>query len=235
MCQPGNPRPHGESHSCWRTTPGARELPQREVGRVALGLDLLDPAAGGELVEVEAGEVGVAGEGRHVEVHAVVDHVGVALRLQRADHRDLLVDVRGRLGQHVGLEAAEPGPVVGPLLRVEGGDLGGGLPGGGRRLLHLVLALVGVGHEVADVGDVGDERDVVARRQRAPGGAGRGRAGCACCRGAAARTRSARRCRCRPAAGRAARRAAPTACGCRTGAGPRGRARARSLTPDHGR
>ena len=40
--------------------PGGGELPEREVGRVALGLDVLDPAAGGQLVEVEVGEVGVA-------------------------------------------------------------------------------------------------------------------------------------------------------------------------------
>ena len=132
MCQPGKPRPHGESHSCWRCTPGGRELPQGEVGRVALGLDVLDPAAGRELVEVEAGELGVARERRHVEVHAVVDHVGVALLLERADHGDLLVDVRGRARHEVGLEAAEPATVVGPLLRVERGDLRGRLAGGAR-------------------------------------------------------------------------------------------------------
>ena len=96
MCQPGNPRPQGESHSCCRSTPGRRQLPEREVGGVALGLDVLDAARGLELVEVEVGELGVAGERGHVEVDAVVDEVGVTLLLERADHRDLLGDVTRR-------------------------------------------------------------------------------------------------------------------------------------------
>ena len=44
--------------------------------------------------------------------------------------------------------------VVEERLRVELGDLPGAPAGAARALLHLVLAGVGVGRQVADVGDV---------------------------------------------------------------------------------
>ena len=168
MCQPGNPRPHGESHSCWRCTPGGVSFQRAKSAGWRLASICSTRPLVSELVEVEAGEVGVGREAGRVEVHAVVDHVGVALRLEGADHRDLLVDVGGRRRADVRLEAAEAGPVGGPLLGVEGGDLRGGLARRRRRLLHLVVALVGVADEVADVGDVGDEGDVVGRRHQHP-------------------------------------------------------------------
>jgi hypothetical protein len=135
---------------------------------MALGLHVVDPPAGGQLVEGEAGEVGVAREGADVEVHAVVDHVRVTPILQGLDHRDLLRDVVGRPRFHVRLQAPEPAAVVLPLARVGGRDLGRRLAGGGGRRLDLVVALVGVGHQVAHVGDVDDVGDLVASRQEHP-------------------------------------------------------------------
>ena len=61
MCQPGKPAAPRRVPLLLALHAGRRELPQGEVGRVPLGLDVLDPAAGRELVEVEAGELGVAG------------------------------------------------------------------------------------------------------------------------------------------------------------------------------
>ena len=126
MCQPGKPRPHGESHSCWRCTPGVVSFQSAKSAGWRF-LDVLHAAAGGELVEVEAGEVGVAGERRDVEVDAVVDHVGVALLLERrtmAICSSMCAAARGtRSGSR-----QQPAPVVGPLLRVEGGDLAAVLP-----------------------------------------------------------------------------------------------------------
>ncbi len=146
--------------------PRRGELPEGEVGRVALGVHVLDPAAGGQLVEVEARELGVAREGGDVEVHAIVDDVGVASLLQRLHHGDLLVDVGGGSRHPVGLQAAETAPIGFPLGRVALGDLGRRLPRSGRRRLQLVVALVGVRDEVAHVGDVGDEGDLVAAGQQ---------------------------------------------------------------------
>ena len=147
---------------------GWRELPQREVGGVPLVIDVLHAAAGLELVEVDAGELGVPRERRHVEVHAVVDDVGVPLLLEGADHGDLLVDVSRRAGDEVGFEAAEPAAVGRPLLCVERGDLARRLTRGRGGELHLVVGVVAIRHEVADVGDVGDVRDLVARRDQHP-------------------------------------------------------------------
>jgi hypothetical protein len=91
---------------------GRAELPQGEVGRVALVRHVLHPPGGLQVVEVEVGELGVAREGGHVEVDAVVDHVGVAPLLEGADQGDLLGDVVGGPGDHVGFEAAEAGGSV---------------------------------------------------------------------------------------------------------------------------
>ncbi len=74
---------------------------------MALVVDALDSPAGGELVEVEPGELCVAGERGDVEVHTVVDAVGVALLLERADHGYLLGDVLRRPWHQVGLEATK--------------------------------------------------------------------------------------------------------------------------------
>ena len=43
MCQPGRPRPHGESHA---GSPGFAAFQQREVHRAALRLVDVDPRAG---------------------------------------------------------------------------------------------------------------------------------------------------------------------------------------------
>ena len=169
MCQPGKPRPHGESHSCWRCTPGGVSFHEREVGRVALGLDVLDAAGGGQLVEVEVGELGVARERRHVEVDAVVDHVGVALLLE---------------GRGPSRSARRCAPPPGARGRARGSRAGGGRSPTARCRTAAISAAVlpvaaaassilsslssRVGDEVADVGDVGDVGDVVARGQQHP-------------------------------------------------------------------
>ena len=167
MCQPGKPATPGRVPLLEPRHPGRAGLPEGEVGRVALVGHVLHAAGGLQLVEVEAGELGVGGEGRHVEVDAVVDAVGAALGLEGADHVDLLGDVARGAGHHVGLEAAEPPTVAGPLLGPVRGDLLGGAALALAAGLDLVVALVGVAGEVAHVGDVGDVGDLVARRRAA--------------------------------------------------------------------
>ena len=168
MCQPGKPRPHGESHSCWRSTPGGVSFQSAKSAGWRLASMCSTRPRRGELVEVEVGELGVARERGHVEVHAVVDDVGVAPLLEDLDHRDLLRDVAGRTRLEVGLEAADATAIGLPLLGVELRDLGRGLAGAGRRQLHLVVGVIAVGDEVPDVGDVGDVGDVVARGRQHP-------------------------------------------------------------------
>ena len=77
------------------------QLPQGEVGRVALALgadDLALAAAGEHVVEVLLGEQAVVLDGSHREVHAVVGAVGAADLEQLADHLDHLVDPLGGVG-----------------------------------------------------------------------------------------------------------------------------------------
>ena len=59
MCQPGRPRPHGESQAV--SSPGFCGLPEREVERVALALGALDALALVHLVDVAVGQLAVAG------------------------------------------------------------------------------------------------------------------------------------------------------------------------------
>ncbi len=158
-CQPGKPRPHGESHSCCRVHAGRRELPEREVLRIALARDVADPRAGLLSREIEAGELRVAGELGGVEVEPVLDAIGEALRFEALRQLDLLGDVFGGPAETLGLEAVEAAAVAQPLFGVEGGDLRRRPAGACRGALHLVLAAVGVGGEMPDVGDVDDVRD----------------------------------------------------------------------------
>src|SRR5699024_7205410 len=65
-------------------------------------------------------------------------------------------------------EAAEPRPIVPPLLGPTTGDLLDAHPFTAGRGLHLVLALVGIAPEVADVGDVGDVGDLEPRGEQHP-------------------------------------------------------------------
>ena len=80
---------------------GLGQLPQGEVGRVALLLgaeDLPLAAADQHLVERLVGEEAVVLDGADVHVDAVVGRVGAADLDQLADHGDHLVDVVGGVG-----------------------------------------------------------------------------------------------------------------------------------------
>jgi len=148
-------------------------LPEREVAGVALplvayhlALRLRQPLGVGV-----AREAAVAGEGGDVEVDTVGGLVGVALLDERLDGEDLVADVLGGAGAHVGLAEVEGAPVELQRLRVvprEVPDVGEPLALLAReRLRHAVLA-PGVGHvvlrQVPHVGDVGDVADAPAQR-----------------------------------------------------------------------
>ena len=169
MCQPGKPRPQGESHSCCRFSPGFANFHSAKSAGWRLPSHVPDAAAAVLRRELESRQLRVTRELRDVEVDPVRDAVRDALRLERADHLDLLGDVLARLAQHLGLEAVQAAPVAQPLRRVLRGHLGGAAAALARGQLHLVLAGVGVVGEMPDVGDVDDVRDPQAGpEQRAP-------------------------------------------------------------------
>jgi len=153
MCQPGKPFPPGAVplHLPFRVR--WRELPQREIGGVAL-LGHVDPLACLKPRLVETREITVIRLLAGVEVDAVRSSVRVALLLEIGDELDLLADVVGgarQLGRRLDVERPH---VLEKGLRVEARDLPGAFAGAAGALLHLVLAFVGVGDEMPDVGDV---------------------------------------------------------------------------------
>ena len=123
-CQPGRPRPQGESHAApARFVLGLGRLPEREVLRVLLGVVVLrDARARLDLARVEARELAVAGKLVDREVdRAVLRLVRHAALDQPLDERDHLRDEVGRLRIVLGvLDAQEL------AIRVE--DLGRSAP-----------------------------------------------------------------------------------------------------------
>ena len=130
-----------------------REFPEREVGRVALFPEV-DALARLEPLHIEPGEVAIVLLLRGVEVDAVGGLVRVAVLLDVGDECDLLPDVVGRLAQNGGVFDVEPLHVGEECVGVELRDLPGGLAGPPGALFHLVLAGIGIGREMADIGDV---------------------------------------------------------------------------------
>ena len=163
-----------------------------------------------EVVDVTVRERAVLGVGAHAEVDVAIDRVGGLALDQRGDQRR-----RSRRSSRVAsgswsgrgeAERVGVGDVVrGHLAR----ELLGADPSGLRGVVDLVV----------DVGDVGDERHVVALvRQEALEPARRRRRGARCRRGCGCRPSGHTR-RCPPSAGFARRRAGGSRrCGCR-GAG----------------
>ena len=158
MCQPGRPRPHGDGQLRLGRLVGLGALPQREVARVALGpvRSILGAAASLRLLP---GELPVLRERADVEVDvagSVGRRVGVPVLDQLRDQLVHLRDVPGRARLVGRRQHAEPRVVLGqdPLVGVR--DDQNGTPCLGRLDEDLVV----------DVGDVADERDLVAGVQQ---------------------------------------------------------------------
>ena len=104
----------------------------------------------------DPGQRAVTGEAGRIEIHAVVRAVGVPLFFQDADHLDLLGDVIGSPGHHIGQLDAQAPQVFQIVPDVLLGDVPGSAPRRSRCLLQLILACVGVRRQVTHVGDVDD-------------------------------------------------------------------------------
>ncbi|MEJ7720318.1 MAG: hypothetical protein WKF58_07635 [Ilumatobacteraceae bacterium] len=138
-----------------RRLAGLRQLPQHEVGRLALVLcaeHLALAAAGEHLVERLVGEESVVLDRRGDQVDAVVGDVGAPDVDELADHRHHLRDVLGGVGHvrrrlHVETVHRPEPHLLAPLR-----DL---VPG-------ALLASGALDDPVVDVGDVGDEAHLEA-------------------------------------------------------------------------
>ena len=106
----------------------------------------------------------VARELARVEVHIAAGDIGIAGVEQLRDDLDIIVD-QARCGlDDVGALDVELLAVGEERVGIELGDLHDGLVLTLRALDHLVLALIGVARQVADVGDVHDAVHAVARK-----------------------------------------------------------------------
>ncbi len=128
--------------------------PQGEVGRVPLALVHHHARARPQVLLVQLREGAIARELRDVEVEVAPRTVGEALLLEPPDQVDHVGDVIGGPAQDRGGLAAQRGEVAQERLGVELGDLPDRAARSRERSHHLVLAVVRVAREVADVGDV---------------------------------------------------------------------------------
>ena len=138
--------------------------PQHKVVLVALVHVLLYalPDAYGQILLVVVVEHVVPLQLAGVEVHVAAGHIGVALLQQAGDDADVVInEPRGGL-HHVGALDVQLAAVLEEGIGVELGDLHDGLVLPAGALEHLVLALVGIGGQVAHVGDVHDPVHIVA-------------------------------------------------------------------------
>ena len=145
MCQPGRPRPQGESHDVSSSGLFAFQS-AKSRGSSLSGFGLLLVL---DLVEPLPGEAAVLLEARDAEVDVALDLVGVAALDQLVDEANDLVHRLGHLGPVVDVVEPEAARV----LEVPLGRLPGALGARARRrLVDLVV----------HVGDVVDERHLVA-------------------------------------------------------------------------
>ena len=122
----------------------------------------IDALAGLEPRLVQAREVAVIGLLAGVEVDTVGSAIRVAVSLDVGDEFDLLADVVGGAAEDRRVLDVERAHVLEERAGIELRDFPRGLAGAPRTLFHLVLAGVGVGSEMAHVGDVHDVRNLVA-------------------------------------------------------------------------
>ncbi|CAN3988330.1 16S rRNA (cytidine(1402)-2'-O)-methyltransferase, partial [Dysosmobacter welbionis] len=97
-----------------------------------------------------------------VEVHVAAGEVGIAGIHQLGDDLDILVDAAGGGLDHIRRLDIQPAAVLKEGIGVELGDLHDRLVLPLGALEHLVLALIGIGGQVAHVGDIHHPVDIIA-------------------------------------------------------------------------
>ena len=142
---------------------GVGRFPQSKIGGIALFGQYFDARAFFLLFHLTAAQLAVIWVSRHIKIDRAIDLIGVSLGDERFDHFDLLGNVATGAGANVGAHHRKGVHVLEidagvHLHNLHGGD--GILP---RFALNFVLALVGIAHQMADIGDVLDIQHVVAQ------------------------------------------------------------------------
>ena len=161
ICQPGRPRPQGESQ------PGSacvRRLPQHEIHRVLLVGRHFHPRAGDHLVQRAARQLAVIGLGGNIEQHMAFRRIGMAGGDQLFDHGDHLGDMLGGARRHGRRQIAQRRHIFVIDARGLFGQFADGDAALGGARVDLVV-------HVGDVADIGD----MARRHRYGAAAGTAR------------------------------------------------------------
>ena len=133
---------------------GLLRAPQREVGLAAAALHVLEAGRLQLPFGAHLGQLAVAGVPGGVEVQAGRQLVGEAVGVQLLRELDHLLDVGAGPRVLVGGQDVQRGGVDEEDVGVVSGDVHDRPLLPGRRDLELVLAGVGVGDRVPDVGDV---------------------------------------------------------------------------------
>ena len=140
---------------------GCRKLPQCVVGGV-LFFTQINPRTGLQSSDVEPPQMAVTRLLRGVEVNAVARLVGVSLLFYFPDEVDLLGDAVGGLAQRGRKLDAQRLQITNERLGIQRGDVPRALSRAPRTLLHFVFAVVAIGYQMADIGDVHDVVNAVA-------------------------------------------------------------------------
>ena len=137
--------------------------PQHKVLGIPLVLVNVDAGTGLQVIQIQAGQLSVVGEGGHVIVEVAAGQIGVAVGLKPLYQVDHVLDMLGGLAYNVGTADVEAVNVVEEGVGVELCDFQHRLPPLLGSLHHLVLPLVIITGKVANVGDVHDVGDVIVQ------------------------------------------------------------------------
>ena len=141
-----------------------RGAPDRKIGGVALAFHTLDPSFA--LIGTGARQPAVVGHRTHIEIQPAIQPVAV-LRLDRLPPCDHCIDIVGR-ARMLRLANVEPRQIGLEHRLIMPRDVPGRFAFTAGRLLHLVVARIGVTGQVADIGDVDDVAELVALEAQHP-------------------------------------------------------------------
>ena len=142
-----------------------RLAPDREILRMALALDRLDPAL--DIVAPGTGQPAIIRHGADVEIEAAVQFVAMLVgdAFGEGDH---LFDMVGGDRPFRRLADIEPVDILPIGIGIIFGDIPRRLAGLRRCLFHLVIAGIGIGGQMADIGDIDDMGEPVALPAQRP-------------------------------------------------------------------
>ena len=118
--------------------------------------------------EQGAGKLAVIGDGIYREIDIATCGVGMTLLLQQLDDLDHAIDVVSRLAHDIRTYDVQQGFVMEEGLCVEGGDVPDRAACLPCALRHLVLAIIAIPCQVADIGYVHDMLELVAGMDQRP-------------------------------------------------------------------